>query len=350
MRPAQTIMSAYYRRRGEDRVTEVFGAVLSASWEWLNALVERVGLPPVENYDVQTQVTAGNVTIDLEISGSAADGTPAWILWSEHKVNDPLSARQLRTEWDALKLRSGALRCQLIAITLFAPTPGAVSFASGAGFPLLRWRDISDLARRVVDMPRSGTQISQPPSVADYFLGEWLAFASNELEDPLEALTPECVEWMPEVDKAIETVAHFLETGFSRACEEIGASKPREDHDELHANPPKGSWLEDRGFKLFAKFVSNGGFGHVEGPCLVTGGWIDGDSAVSARRSRELHRALGERGLAIWDEDDRRGGWIEFGLPLSLRELSSHGSFKEQNRVAEDASLHALQALALPLA
>jgi hypothetical protein len=87
----------------------------------------------------------------------------------------------------------------------------------------------------------------------------------------------------------------------------------------------------------------------VDSPCLVIGGWIEGDDAVSARRSRALHSTLGERGLSIWDEDDRHGGWIEFGIPLSVRELAARGTLEEQDELVGETSMRALRLLIAPV-
>lgn len=79
------------------------------------------------------------------------------------------------------------------------------------------------------------------------------------------------------------------------------------------------------------------------------GGWIEHGDAVSARRSRDLHSALAERGLSIWDEDDRHGGWIEFGIPVSLTDLATHTSLEEQDRLAGEGCLRALRMLLAPI-
>lgn len=356
LRPAPTVMSAYYRRRGEDRVTEVFSAVLNGAPQLLHSLLRRVGLSPAHIHEIRTQVRSGNVTIDLEIVGCDAHGTRMWVLWSEHKVHDPLTARQLEDESNALALRAQNVHRQLMAVTLVAPRPDAVSYAATEKYPLLRWQDISKLARQV-PVGRAEERIGLNPSVGEHLLNEWLDFAKNELEAPVEALTPERVALLPEANKTLETLEYLRTAGFTRACAEFGAGTPREVagtprelEDELHADAPKGSWLEERGFTLYAKFVIDGGFGDVDEPCLVVGGWIEGDDAVSERRNRELLITLPERGLSIWDEHDRRGGWIEFAAPLSLCELATHVSIEEQVHVVEEACLRAFRTLIPPAA
>lgn len=341
LRPAQTAMSAYYRRRGEDRATEVIASVLDQVPALAHALVELAGLPRADAYEIQTQVRAGDVIVDLEIVGLQEDGERAWMLWSEHKVYDPLRATQLENEFKALEARAGSLPRALIAVTLFEPTTGAVSFASTRDCILLKWADISQLARRALERRPPGDL----PTVADYVLKEWLEFASKELEAPVEALTPDRVKWIPEVGKALETVTELMKAAFTRGCADIGAGTPREEDEELYADPPEGSWLKERGFTLYAKFVDEGGFGDVDDPCLVFGGWVEQDDAVSARRSRDLHSALGERGLSIWDEVDRHGGWIEFGIPVSLTDLAANTSLEQQDRMAGEVCLRALRAL-----
>lgn len=236
-------MSAYNRRRGEDRVTEVLSAVLDQAPAMLHELADLVGLPPAHAYEIQTQVRSGNVRIDLEIVGFQEDGDPVSVLWSEHKVDDPLTAMQLENEMKALEVRAGSLRRALIAVTLFQPTLGAISFASATNCYLLKWTHINNLARRALEAGRSADGAVEQPPVATYALREWLEFARTELEAPVEALTPDRVEWMPEVGKAVDTVDHILHAVFTRACADIGAGTPREVDDELHAGPPEDSWL-----------------------------------------------------------------------------------------------------------
>jgi len=345
-------MSAYYRRRGEDRVTEVFASVLDQSPDLLSGLLERLSLPAVDSHEVQTQVRSAGVTIDLEVIGRGADGTARWVLWSEHKVSDSLTARQLRNEWSALKARAGSAHQRLIAITLFAPTEDAAAFAAATDCTLLRWGEITRLAHRARDHHRSqtpGVRGSTTTTVADHLLAEWIAFANNELEASVEALTPERVRLLSEADKALDTLDSLMTSGFTRACTRLGAGKPKASNDELHATAPHGSWLADRGFKLYAKYLPDGGFGDVADPCLVVGAWLSGDDAGSARRSREFHTTLSERGLAIWDEDDRHGGWIEFGEAVSLVDLAAHETFDQQDAAFGEACVRVLQTLAAPL-
>lgn len=342
MHPAQTIMSAYYRRRGEDRFTEVFAAVLNRSVDLLHGLVDRVGLERADLYEVRTQVNHEGVTIDLEVTGRAANGSVAWLLWSEHKVDDPLTIRPLQSEFEALGSRATSARGHLIAITRYAPTPEVRAHALTIGCTLLGWREVTSIARAA--RQRAGAS-ALPTGIQEQLLEEWISFATHELEAPMEALTPERVRLLPEAEKALDTIEHLLTAGFSHACEEFGASAPRERDGELHANPPEGSWLADRSFRLYAKQVGDDGFGDIDGPCLVVGAWIEGDDAASARRSREFHAALAERGLAIWDEDDRHGGWIEFGVAIALTELATHRTLEEQQQVFAQVALRALRAL-----
>src|SRR4051812_48277745 len=117
MHPLPTIMGAYYRRRGEDRVTEVFATVLAGVPAYVSLLAERVGLPDLATYEVSTQVRSGS-TIDLEIRATGAEEDDGWLLWSEHKLTDPLTKHQLTAEATALRARAGKLPSKLVAITL----------------------------------------------------------------------------------------------------------------------------------------------------------------------------------------------------------------------------------------
>ncbi len=340
-------MSAYYRRRGEDRVTEVFAAVLVQSPELLGRLVDRVGLASAGAYQVQTQVHTGRVTIDLEVQGLGHDGNPQWFLWSEHKVTDPLTAFQLENERRALASRAGAAEAHLMAITLLAPTSAAIAFAVSTGCTLLRWGDVTELARAALNRPAAERLTGLEPTVADHLAREWIAFAENELEAPVDALTPDRVRLLPDIEKALDTIAHISATGFKNACAEIAAGTPKEAYDaEIHATAPKDSWLSQRGFKLYVKYLPEGGFGSAEAPCFVVGGWIEGAAAVSERRSHELHTVLGSRGLAIWDEEDRRGGWIEFGRGIALVELTVDETLQAQVAAFSAFCLSTLRSLA----
>jgi aryl carrier-like protein len=341
-------MAAYYRRRGEDRVTEVFAALLERSPELLRGLLECAEVPSANSYDIRTQVRSGEVTIDLEILGRGTDGSPAWLLWSEHKVNDPLTARQLQNEWHALAGRAGSASRHLIAITLDTPTPDAAAFAPTIDCKLLRWTTLTGLARAALDQGRSQDPAYDSSTPAHHLLAEWIAFSDNELEAPVERLTPERVRLLPEAEKALDTVEDLLDAGFTRACSDIGAGTPRNKDGELHATPPGDSWLSDRGFQLYTQYEPEG-FGGVEDPCLVVGAWIEGDDAVAARRSRELHTLLSERGLTIWDEDDRHGGWIEFGVALGLAELALHPTLELQEEAFSETCARVLRALHEPL-
>ncbi len=338
-------MSAYYRRRGEDRVTEVLATALDQSPVFLDALVKRVGLPGAASYDLQTQVTSGNATIDLEIVGRNSTGDIEWVLWSEHKVADPLTTAQLTKEWVALTARAGLSHRRLIAVTLVAPTADAAAFAARVGATFIRWRDVTNAARSALTGLPPSTDAQQATSRDGSMLREWIAFADNELEDAVDPLTPERAILLPEAEKALDTVTHLLVEGFARACTDFGAGRPRESNDELHATPPAESQLGEGGFKLYAKYLPEGGFGDVHGPCLMAGGWIEGDAAVEARRSRDLHVAMGEAGLAAWDEDDRRGGWIEWGLAVALAELAELQSLEAQEDLFADTCRRAFSAL-----
>ena len=132
MRPARTVMSAYYRRRGEDRVTEVLAAVLDQSSGLMRGMLAHLGLEEAARYEVRTQATVGQVTIDLEVVAHDADDAVVWTLWSEHKVDDPLTARQLRNELRALEARSARADRRLIAITVL---PGSRPSPRDGGRP-----------------------------------------------------------------------------------------------------------------------------------------------------------------------------------------------------------------------
>jgi hypothetical protein len=88
-------------------------------------MVERVDLGVAHTYEIQTQLNSGGVTIDLEIAGSNANGAPAWVLWSEHKVNDPLTAGQLENEWKRATAPSWLSSLQADGGHPVRPNPGA---------------------------------------------------------------------------------------------------------------------------------------------------------------------------------------------------------------------------------
>lgn len=340
-------MSAYYRRRGEDRATEVLSTVLNSSPDLCTELAGLVGLPPAHSYEIRTQVRSGTVTIDLEVAGIRVGGERAWMLWSEHKVRDPLTVTQLRRERCALANRAGKTPQLLIAITLLQPSVEVRNYAEASGCPLLRWRHVVDRVMVLIAAMRANaSHVSKPTT---NLLAEWVDFAMHELEHHVDPLTPPLVGQLADFEKTLDTIGNLLARGFARACEDIDAGPPREVDDELQARPPDDSWLLDRGFKLYAKYVPSGGFGDVSEPCLVVGAWIEGDVAVAARRSREFQVALSHRGFSVWDEENRHGGWLEFGIPVSLVELATTDSFEEQERRFTEACLATLRSLVVPL-
>jgi hypothetical protein len=130
--PSPTILGAYYSRRGEDRATEVFATVLQTVPVLVSLLAARLELPEPRSYEVSTQVRSGCV-IDLEIAATASNGEPGWLLWSEHKVRDPLTADQLEREVEELKVRAGARPRKLLAITLDPPLTAVKARAAELG-------------------------------------------------------------------------------------------------------------------------------------------------------------------------------------------------------------------------
>jgi hypothetical protein len=63
---------------------------------------------------------------------------------------------------------------------------------------------------------------------------------------------------------------------------------------------------------------------------------------------RALHRQPSERGFAIWHEDDRHGGWIEYGVAISLTDLAQEPTIEKQEERFGVLCVGALRALATP--
>ena len=106
-------MDAYYRRTGEDRATEILATALRAVPAFVAQLADRLGLPRADAYEIGAQIGSGPI-IDLEIKARSGDGHPAWLLWSEHKVADPLKAEQLIDEDEAMAARACELTRRVI--------------------------------------------------------------------------------------------------------------------------------------------------------------------------------------------------------------------------------------------
>ena len=316
-------MGAYYRRTGEDRATEVVATVFQRVPAFIAQLADCVHLPPADSYEVSTQVDVGCI-IDLEIRARAADDQAGWLLWSEHKVADPLTVEQLVTEATALELRAAGAQHKLIAITLYPPSAAVRAHSELAGVTLLRWKDLVDLARRAlhelddtaIDRPeRTGGSVE----IERHLLLEWCAFCEHELEAPVEPLTDRRIAILAEADKAWETLEHLLEVGFRHACEELGTRPPRFTGEEWQAPGPSGTWLADQSGKLYARYDVDDSWtiGGVGGPAFTAGMWVEGDDADALRTRIELRQRLREQGFSCWDEPGRHG-YIALAKTLPL--------------------------------
>lgn len=110
MVPERTVMGAYHRRRGEDRVTEVLATVLNSAPSYVGQLADRLGLRRQSSYRIETQVGVSGSVVDLEIEALGAAGETAWLLWSEHKVGAPFADQQLTRYASALEAKAGSVR------------------------------------------------------------------------------------------------------------------------------------------------------------------------------------------------------------------------------------------------
>ena len=201
-------MGAYHRKSGEDRTAGVLATVLDRVPAFVDQLAQRVGLAPAEAYRVETQVRSGRI-IDLEITAEAGDGTAAWLLWSEHKVNDPLTGEQLKREAAALAAKAALVPHRLIAVTLYSASAEARDAATELGVELLRWDELLRLGQRAaaqITRAMDGDATRERSSeVEEQMLLEWSAFCEHELEAAVEPLTVARVGMLVEAQETLET-------------------------------------------------------------------------------------------------------------------------------------------------
>lgn len=223
-------MSAYHRRAGEDRVTEVLATVLAGAPGLTNALAERIGMPAAERFAIATQQPVGpDCIIDLEIRASTETGAALWLVWSEHKLEAPFREGQLAKYAAAIRDEADAA-FKLIAITLKQPNAVVLQEADRHDIALLRWSDVIALAQGAGVALRgrawrttSCTECDD--EIARRLLGEWLDFCDYDdvMETPVEPLTPDAVEMLPAAEQVMLTVDRLTE----------GRSAPR----ALHSMP-----------------------------------------------------------------------------------------------------------------
>lgn len=340
MDPAPTIMGAYYRRTREDRATEVLATVLQAVPAFVAQLAHRLGLPRGDAYEVGTQIGSGPI-IDLEIKARSTDGQPTWLLWSEHKVTDPLTAQQLIDEEKALAARAGALTRRLVAITLYPPQMAVAAKAKAMDVTLLRWSDVFRMATNATieleSQPEQGSErCPELGALQRHLLAEWRAFSEQELEATVEALTSDRVNMLLEASKGIETIQHLLVEGFRGACAAVGASQPKEAERQQRSAPPADSWFEERGWKLYAhyEFEETWATAGAEAPALIAGAWAEGDDADVVRQDVALRCLFAQRGFNHWDEPGKHG-WIEFAKSLALADLAASDDVDSQMQAVE---------------
>lgn len=346
-----TLMGAYYRQQGENRVTDVFATVLQSVPAYVDHLAETLELRPGGTYEVKTQVRSSACIIDLEIRARSIDGQLVWLLWSEHKVGDPVTVDQLSTEAATLETTADGLLHKLIAITLDPPTPAVRAHAEATGVTLLRWHEVVRIAERTMNaIVETAAQASpaaeQKAAVEHHMLREWADFARNELEGPVEPLSPDRVRILPEADKAWQTIEHLLQEGFREACEAVNATAPRWVGEQWRAGAPAGSWLANQGCKLYAVYDPDdswivGGRGN---PAFVVGIWADEPEADALRKQLELRQRLRHHSFTTYDARGR-DSWIGFVKAQPLAELADRQNLDQQSRLVGEFCTDVLQEL-----
>jgi hypothetical protein len=351
MRPEQLLMGAYYRRTGEDRVTEVLATVLQSTPTYVAGLAQLAGLPAAEEYLVETQVPGPGVVADLEIH-ALSGRTPQWLLWSEHKLHSPFSKQQLTKLTRALRTKAGDLPSRLIAITLQEPPADVLAEARENGVEVLRWRDVvaaSNAEGSAVGGPTWRTLTQEDGEVRSRrLLLEWQAFCSRELEETaVQPLTTRQVEILLEVEPALDTLEHLLESGFRTGCRAIGAGNLKEKADYWSAQAPAGSWLLDQGCVLYAKTDTDDSWTAAPSgdAIFIAGIWAEGENAEALRTSANLVQRLGDQGFSFWDEGTGRAAYFDVSRTLGMSAVAARTTLDEQEALVAELCESAFRAL-----
>jgi hypothetical protein len=344
-------MGAYYRRRGEDRATEVFATTLAGAPQLVERIARHVGLPPCENYAIETQVTSPAAIVDLEVRGVSSGDADGWLLWSEHKLYAPFGAGQLRKYAERMRETASGVQYRLIAITQYAPDPHVVKEAHALDVHLLRWRDIvrmtADVGRDIGGPAWRTQPVAGPLEQVRRGLLDWLSFCANEVaEVETEPLTTERIELLTEARKAHDTLEYLLESAVRRACEAVGAGKPREKADYWEATGPELSWPFETGAKLFAQYdeddIAKAPTGEF---AFIAGVWAEGDAAEILRGRSDVAERLTTRGFGRWDEEAGKGAYLEFGRTLALERVATVPSLDEQEAMVSEFVTGAFRAV-----
>jgi hypothetical protein len=245
MQPAESIMQAYYRRRGEGRVTELFAAALASSPTLMTALAARLHLPDVASYQVETQKQVQDCRIDLEIVGRDEAGEQVWLVWSEHKLRAPFATGHLAKYAGVIDERAaGRPHRLIIIITADAPNRDVTEETATLGVLSLRWDHVTTMVQQAGTALGGGSwRTSTLPADGETerrLLREWIDFVEydDEMERPVSPLTTEGVEWLERAHDPLETVEHLVEQAFREACDRLGASKVKVREDNWSAIPP----------------------------------------------------------------------------------------------------------------
>jgi hypothetical protein len=348
MNPDPTILGAYYRRRGEDRVTEVLATVLTQSPPLAGELAAHLGLDPPERCDVTTQIPIQGGIIDLQIQGYDADRRTIWLLWSEHKVNAPFAPGQLARYARELPSHAQGISHQQVAITLNDPTTEDKREASAHDVRLLRWQEVSALVDKAGQRLSGGNWRSRrcegELEIQRRFLLEWLAFADNELEAAMEPLTPDTVAMLPQAERLIGTIDHLLATSLTGACAELKASVPKysSSNDCFIAAPHQDSWLAQAGMKLYMTYDSDGTWvaGTDDGPVFALGAWTDGGEYADLLSGEPRLRALEDDGFLIDDEPSGKTPNFDISTTLSMSEVARTNADLAGQEAALTKSVH----------
>lgn len=334
VRPADLTMDAYFRRRGEDRVTEMLAMTLAGARSYVYALADHIGLAHPADWEVETQVPAAGCVVDLELRGKDSEGRPTWILWSEHKVRAPFGRDQLTRLSNALRQEAAATTpTKLIAIMLQSPSQEVRAQAATNGVELLRWRDVVRLAEQAGATLAGGPAWRvQPDSEGGNEerrrLLEWLSFCKHELEETsVEPLTIRDIEILPEAEQALATIEELLEGGFEKVCAHLVAGPPKA-RDEWNAAPPDGTWLADHECTLYVKHDTDETWPRVppKTPVFVAGIFTEGEDAKELASDEALVGALDESGFNVWI--DGKGSRAEFDIAqaVPMNEIVAQGT------------------------
>ncbi len=344
--PDPLLFGAYFRRKGEDQVTEVFATVLSHAPSLAARLAAAAGLPSAARYVIETQPQADNDNPDLQVRGFDAADHPLWLLWSEHKTESPFSKQQLTRYAGKLPEVADGLPSRLIAITQWDSSASIRAEAAALDVPLLRWRDVVQMAeaagQQIGGAAWRTTLTADRDAAEPRMLREWLAFTRHVLEEqPVDPLTPSRAARLVEAQATIQTVEDLVEHGLQAAATAIGLPAPKLTSDTWAVSPPAGSWADAQQGKFYADWEVD-----EEPAVFVAGMWVEGADAEALRADAERLQVLADAGYLFNDDGTGRNALVEITRSLPVADIAALASLDEQRTAVAAFCERVVRALA----